>query len=101
MLQVACSPIFGTTHAFVDKMLPRYGVSVSWVSATASVQEYRDALKPTTKVIVYMCDVLPQYRSRVHYTVTVYTCAVLPQYRSSVHYKGDCVDVCCTASVRA
>lgn len=48
---VSCNSIFGSTHTVISKYLPKYGIEFSYVSATATSQEWEAAIKPNTKMI--------------------------------------------------
>jgi O-acetylhomoserine/O-acetylserine sulfhydrylase-like pyridoxal-dependent enzyme len=46
---VICDPVYSGTVSFAKKTLVKLGIEVSFISAD-SVQDYRDAIKPNTKV---------------------------------------------------
>jgi O-succinylhomoserine sulfhydrylase len=47
---LSCSAIFGSTHTVITKILPRYGIDYSYVSATRP-EEWEAAIKANTKMI--------------------------------------------------
>ncbi len=48
---LSCSSIFGSTHTVISKYLPKYGISYTYVSATATEAEWEAAIQPATKMI--------------------------------------------------
>lgn len=48
---LACNSIFGSTHTVITKYLNRYGIAYSYISATATEQEWAAAIQPNTKMI--------------------------------------------------
>ncbi|MFN5226659.1 MAG: trans-sulfuration enzyme family protein [Bacteroidota bacterium] len=48
---IACNAVFGSTHAVISKYLPRFGIEYTYVSATASEEEWKAAIRPNTKMI--------------------------------------------------
>ncbi|MDE3125214.1 MAG: aminotransferase class I/II-fold pyridoxal phosphate-dependent enzyme, partial [Bacteroidota bacterium] len=48
---LACNSIFGSTHTVITKYLNRYGITYSYISATASENEWVAAIQPNTKMI--------------------------------------------------
>lgn len=48
---IACNAVFGSTHAVISKYLPRFGIDYTYVSATASEEEWKAAIRPNTKMI--------------------------------------------------
>ncbi len=47
---ISCSSVFGSTVTVLNKYLPNYGIEVSYVSATDTVN-WQAAIKPNTKMI--------------------------------------------------
>ncbi|MBS1642316.1 MAG: aminotransferase class I/II-fold pyridoxal phosphate-dependent enzyme [Bacteroidetes bacterium] len=48
---LSCSSIFGSTHTVITKILPKYGIEHTYVSANATAAEWKAAIKPNTKMI--------------------------------------------------
>jgi O-succinylhomoserine sulfhydrylase len=48
---LSCNSIFGSTHTLITKFLPRYGINYSYVSASATLEQWEAAIKPETKMI--------------------------------------------------
>ena len=48
---LSCNAIFGSTHTVIAKYLPKFGIEYSYVSSTATEQEWEAAIKPNTKMI--------------------------------------------------
>jgi O-succinylhomoserine sulfhydrylase len=48
---LSCNAIFGSTHTIITKYLPKYGISSSYVSTSASEAEWEAAIKPNTRMI--------------------------------------------------
>ncbi|MBS1579541.1 MAG: aminotransferase class I/II-fold pyridoxal phosphate-dependent enzyme [Bacteroidetes bacterium] len=48
---LSCSSIFGSTHTVITKILPKYGIEHTYVSANATATEWKAAIKPNTKMI--------------------------------------------------
>lgn len=48
---LSCKSIFGSTHTVITKYLPKYGIEYSYVSATASKEEWQAAIQPNTKML--------------------------------------------------
>ncbi|WP_298413278.1 aminotransferase class I/II-fold pyridoxal phosphate-dependent enzyme, partial [Hydrotalea sp.] len=48
---LACNSIFGSTHTVITKYFNRYGIAYSYISATATAQEWEAAILPNTKMI--------------------------------------------------
>ena len=48
---LSCSSIFGSTHTAIKKYLPGWGIEYSYVPATATAQEWKQAIRPNTKMI--------------------------------------------------
>jgi O-succinylhomoserine sulfhydrylase len=47
---LSCSSIFGSTHTVITKILPRYGIEFTYVSADKP-EEWESAIRPETKMI--------------------------------------------------
>jgi len=47
---VACNPLYGGTHEFMDKVLSRFNVETTFIDGN-DTEEYRKACKPNTKVL--------------------------------------------------
>src|SRR6478672_1358070 len=47
---LCCNAIFGSTHTVVTKILPRFGIEYSYVSAEKP-EEWEAAIRPNTKMI--------------------------------------------------
>ncbi|NCI48105.1 trans-sulfuration enzyme family protein [Sediminibacterium soli] len=48
---LSCNAIFGSTHTVISKYLTKFGIEYSYVSATASEEEWRAAVRPNTRMI--------------------------------------------------
>lgn len=48
---LACRSIFGSTHTMITKILPRFGITHTYIDAKASEQEWEAAIQPNTKMI--------------------------------------------------
>ena len=48
-LQVLCQPVYGGVNATVDKILVKLGLEVTYIKGN-SLEEYKKAIKPNTKV---------------------------------------------------
>lgn len=48
---LASRSIFGSTHQILTKLLPRWGISSSYVDATASMDAWEAAITPATRVL--------------------------------------------------
>ncbi len=48
---LSCNAIFGSTHTVIAKYLPKFGIDYSYLSATATEQDWEAAIKPNTKMI--------------------------------------------------
>ncbi len=48
---LSCDSIFGSTHTVISKYLPKYGIDFSYVSASATAEEWNAAIQPNTKMI--------------------------------------------------
>ena len=49
-LQVCCNPVYSGTHSFVKNQLTKWNIEVTFVPAGCSVDDYKKALRPNTKV---------------------------------------------------
>lgn len=47
---LACNAVFGSTHTVITKIIPKYGIEYSYVSADKH-EEWEAAIKPNTKMI--------------------------------------------------
>lgn len=47
---LACNSIFGSTHTVISKIIPKYGIEYSYVSAERP-EEWEAAIRPNTKMI--------------------------------------------------
>src|ERR1700712_1259285 len=47
---ISCNAIFGSTHTVITKILPRYGIQYTYVSADRP-EEWQAAIRPNTKMI--------------------------------------------------
>jgi len=47
---VACNPLYGGTHEFLDKVLRQFNVETTFIDGN-DVEDYRKACKPNTKVL--------------------------------------------------
>ena len=52
-LQVLCQPVYGGVNATVDKILVKLGLEVTYINGN-SLEEYKKAIKPNTKVSNYI-----------------------------------------------
>ena len=50
--KVAQNPIYSGTHRYLSKYGPENHIEYTWVEAGSSVDQFRKAIKPNTKVIV-------------------------------------------------
>jgi len=48
---LSCNSIFGSTHTVIAKYLPKFGIEYSYVSASASAEDWLAAIRPNTKLI--------------------------------------------------
>ncbi|MBA4198199.1 MAG: O-succinylhomoserine sulfhydrylase [Chitinophaga sp.] len=48
---LSCNAIFGSTHTVITKILSKYGIDYTYVSATATAEEWKAAIQPNTKMI--------------------------------------------------
>jgi O-succinylhomoserine sulfhydrylase len=48
---VSCNAIFGSTHSLITKILPKYGITYTYVAAAAKPEEWEAAIRPNTKMI--------------------------------------------------
>lgn len=48
---VACRSVFGSTHTVLTKILPRFGITYTYVDVNATEQEWEDAIQDNTKMI--------------------------------------------------
>lgn len=48
---VACRSVFGSTHSILTKILPRFGITYTYVDVTASEHVWEDAIQDNTKMI--------------------------------------------------
>src|SRR5687768_18479556 len=48
---IASRAIFGSTHQLLTKVLPRWGITTTYVDASASVDEWAKAVRPETKLV--------------------------------------------------
>ncbi|MBS1627262.1 MAG: aminotransferase class I/II-fold pyridoxal phosphate-dependent enzyme [Bacteroidetes bacterium] len=48
---LSCSSIFGSTHTVITKILPKYGIEHTYVSANATAAEWEAAIQSNTKMI--------------------------------------------------
>ena len=48
---LAARALFGSTHQLLTRVLPRWGITSSYVDATASAEEWEAALLPTTRMV--------------------------------------------------
>ncbi|SJZ44505.1 trans-sulfuration enzyme family protein [Sediminibacterium ginsengisoli] len=48
---LSCNAIFGSTHTVIAKYLPKYGISHSYIPATATEAEWEAAITPQTRMI--------------------------------------------------
>lgn len=47
---VVCNPLYSGTHDFISKVLPRYGITSTFIDGY-DVESYRKAVQPNTKVL--------------------------------------------------
>lgn len=48
---LSCRALFGSTHNIITKYLSRFGIEYSYVDASASIDSWKKAIKPNTKMI--------------------------------------------------
>jgi O-succinylhomoserine (thiol)-lyase len=48
---LSCDDLYGGTYRLFEKVLGRYGVSATYVSARATVAEFEQAIRPNTKLL--------------------------------------------------
>lgn len=48
---LSCNSIFGSTHTVIKKYLPGFGIDYTYVSASATIEEWEAAITPNTKMI--------------------------------------------------
>jgi O-succinylhomoserine sulfhydrylase len=48
---LSCNAIFGSTHTVISKYLPKFGISFSYIGASATEAEWEAAIRPNTKMI--------------------------------------------------
>jgi O-succinylhomoserine sulfhydrylase len=48
---LSCRALFGSTHNIITKYLPKYGIETSYVDASDGLEEWKKAIRPTTKMI--------------------------------------------------
>lgn len=48
---LSCRALFGSTHNIITKYLSRFGIEYSYVDASASIDTWKKAIKPNTKMI--------------------------------------------------
>lgn len=48
---LSCRALFGSTHNIITKYLSRFGIEYSYVDASANIEEWKKAIRPTTKMI--------------------------------------------------
>jgi O-succinylhomoserine sulfhydrylase len=48
---VSCNSIFGSTHTVIAKYLPKFGIEYSYVSANATEDDWKAAIRQNTKLI--------------------------------------------------
>ena len=48
---IACEAIFGSTHTVIAKYLPKFGISYTYLPATATAADWIAAIQPNTKMI--------------------------------------------------
>ncbi len=48
---LSCNAIFGSTHTVIARILPKFGIEYTYVSANASEAEWEAAIRPNTKMI--------------------------------------------------
>ena len=48
---LSCNAIFGSTHTIITKYLPKYGISSSYLSTSATEADWEAAITPATKMI--------------------------------------------------
>lgn len=48
---VACRSVFGSTHTVLTKILPRFGITYTYVDVNATEEEWEDAIQDNTKMI--------------------------------------------------
>lgn len=48
---VSCRAIFGSTHQLLTQFFPRWGITYTYVDATATSEDWENAIQPNTKMI--------------------------------------------------
>ncbi|MEI8111778.1 MAG: aminotransferase class I/II-fold pyridoxal phosphate-dependent enzyme [Chitinophagia bacterium] len=48
---ISCEAIFGSTHTVISKYLPKFGISYTYLPATATEADWKAAIQPNTKMI--------------------------------------------------
>jgi O-succinylhomoserine sulfhydrylase len=48
---LSCRALFGSTHNIITRYLSRYGIEYSYVDASANIDEWKEAIRPNTKMI--------------------------------------------------
>lgn len=48
---LCCNAIFGSTHTVISKYLIKFGISYTYVAATATEEEWKAAIRPNTRMI--------------------------------------------------
>jgi len=48
---VSCDDLYGGTYRLFERVVGRYQITASYVSAGASIEEYQQAILPTTKIL--------------------------------------------------
>ena len=48
---ISCNAIFGSTHTIITKYLSRYGIEYTYVATDATAEEWKQAVRPNSKMI--------------------------------------------------
>jgi O-succinylhomoserine sulfhydrylase len=99
---LSCSSIFGSTHTVISKYLPKYGITYTYVSATATEAEWEAAIQPATKMIyletptnpgldILDLEMIGRLAKKHHLILNVDNCFATPIAQQPVVYGADLV----------
>ena len=99
---LSCNSIFGSTHTVISKYLPRYGIEFSYVSATATHDEWEAAIMPNTKMIyletptnpgldIIDIEMVAQLSKKHRVILNVDNCFATPLIQRPIEYGADLV----------
>ncbi len=99
---ISCDDLYGGTYRLFERVLKRYNVTASYLPATASVQDYEKAIRPSTRLLwletptnplLHLVDIraLAEMAHRHKLIVVVDNTFASPYFQQPLHLGADIV----------